>query len=86
LLPPALVGANVFGRPSGFGAGGRVGIGSDAGTFGWSGAAGTVGFVSYRAGLRAGLWVQYMPSGALPIGEEFPVAIRADLRHEKMAA
>ena len=86
LLPPALVGVKVFGRASGFGAGGRVGIDRDAGTFGWSGAAGTVGFVSYRAGLRAGLWVQYMPSGALPIAEEFPIAIRADLMHEKMAA
>lgn len=86
LLPPALVGVKVFGRASGFGAGGRVGIDRDAGTFGWSGAAGTVGFVSYRTGLRAGLWVQYMPSGALAIGEEFPIAIRADLMHEKMAA
>ncbi|WP_420381906.1 serine hydrolase domain-containing protein [Novosphingobium sp.] len=86
LLPPALVGTSVFGRASGFGAGGRVGIGSDAGTFGWSGAAGTVGFVSYRAGLSASLWVQYMPSNALAIGEEFPIAIVADVRHEKMAA
>ncbi len=90
LLPPALIGTKVFGRVSGFGAGGRVGVGDDAGTFGWSGAAGTIGFVSYRAGLRAGLWVQYMPSGALPIGEEFPAAVRADLiggmKRDKVAA
>jgi len=86
LLPPALIGARVFGRISGFGAGGRVGVGEDAGTFGWSGAAGTVGFVSYRAGLRAGLWVQYMPSSALQIGEEFPVAVRADVYGQKAAA
>ncbi len=86
LLPTALLGVKVFGRVSGFGAGGRVGVDQDAGTFGWSGAAGTVGFVSYRAGLRAGLWVQYMPSSALQIQEEFPLAIRADLRHEKLAA
>ena len=80
LLPPALAGTKVFGRPSGFGAGGRVGVGDDAGTFGWSGAAGTVGFVSYRGNASAGLWVQYMPSGALPIGEEFAMAVRSDLR------
>lgn len=79
LLPPALAsGADVFGKMAGFGAGGQVGIGADAGTFGWSGAAGTVGFVSYGAALRAGLWVQYMPSGALPIGDEFKNAVRAD--------
>ncbi len=80
LLLPALAGTKVFGRPSGFGAGGRVGVGDDAGTFGWSGAAGTVGFVSYRGNASAGLWVQYMPSGALPIGEEFAMAVRSDLR------
>jgi CubicO group peptidase (beta-lactamase class C family) len=79
LLPPALIGAKVFGRVSGFGAGGRVGVGDDAGTYGWSGAAGTVGFVSYRGKASAGLWVQYMPSGALPIGEEFAMAVRSDL-------
>ena len=86
LLPPALVGTKVFGRVSGFGAGGRVGVGDDAGTYGWSGAAGTVGFVSYRGNLSAGLWVQYMPSGALPIGEEFPIAVRNDLIPQKIAA
>lgn len=86
LLPPAVIGTKVFGRVSGFGAGGRVGVGEDAGTYGWSGAAGTVGFVSYRGNLSAGLWVQYMPSGALPIGEEFPGAVRADLFPQKAAA
>lgn len=86
LLPPALIGAKVFGQVAGFGAGGRVGTGDDAGTFGWGGAAGTVGFVNYRAQVSAGLWVQYMPSSALPIGEEFATAVRADLAPRKAAA
>ena len=64
---------------AGFGAGGRVGLGQDAGTFGWSGAAGTVGFVNARLGLRAGLYVQFMPPGVLPIQREFTDAARADL-------
>jgi CubicO group peptidase (beta-lactamase class C family) len=62
-----------------FGAGGRVGVGPTAGTFGWSGAAGTVGFANTRTGLRAGLFVQYTPSGALPIQRDFPGAVLADL-------
>ncbi len=86
LLPPALVSVSPYGEPMGFGAGGRVGQDRDAGIYGWSGAAGTVGFVSFRTGLRAGLWVQYMPSRALPIEREFGDAIRADLTHEKMPA
>jgi len=64
---------------AGFGAGGRVGMGQDAGTFGWSGAAGTVGFVNARLGLRAGLYVQFMPPGVLPIQQEFTEAARADV-------
>ena len=59
----------------GFGAGGRV----DDGAYGWGGAAGTVGVVSYKAGLRASLFTQYMPSEALPIQEDFPKAVLQDL-------
>ncbi len=62
-----------------FGAGGRVGVGPTAGTFGWSGAAGTVGFANTSSGLRAGLFVQYTPSGVLPIQRDFPGAVLADL-------
>ncbi len=62
-----------------FGAGGRVGVGPTAGTFGWSGAAGTVGFANTKTGLRAGLFVQYTPSGVLPIQKDFPGAVLADL-------
>lgn len=86
LLPAAIAQSQVFDEVAGFGAGGRVGLGDKAGTFGWGGAAGTVGFVSYRAGLSAGLWVQYMPSGALPIGREFDAAVLADFTPRKAAA
>jgi CubicO group peptidase (beta-lactamase class C family) len=52
---------------AGFGAGGRVGIGVDAGTYGWAGAAGTIAFINHRVGNRAGLYTQYMPSEAYPV-------------------
>ena len=61
-------------------------LGEDAGTFGWSGAAGTVGFVNTRIGRRAGLYVQYMPSSALPIGDEFRKALLTDVSALKKAA
>lgn len=80
LLPATLVpGDSEFGKTAGFGAGGRVGLGDNAGSFGWSGLAGTVGWISYRAQARAGLWVQFLPPGQFPIGEEFTKAAREDL-------
>ncbi|MEP6868015.1 MAG: serine hydrolase domain-containing protein [Novosphingobium sp.] len=78
LLPP---GADTNGTSisgAGFGAGGRVGLGPDAGTFGWSGAAGTVALVNSRVGLRTGLYVQYMPSSAYHIQKEFLAAAAKD--------
>jgi CubicO group peptidase (beta-lactamase class C family) len=63
----------------GFGAFGRVGKGSRATIYGWAGAAGTIGFVDTRTGLRAGLYTQYMPSDAYPLLDEFPAAILADI-------
>jgi CubicO group peptidase (beta-lactamase class C family) len=86
LLPAAVSTAGTWIEGAGFGAGGRVGLGADAGTFGWSGAAGTVGFVNTRIGLRAGIYVQYMPSMALPIQEEFPKAVLTDISAMKKAA
>ena len=86
LLPIAVDVSGTWAEGAGFGAGGRVGLGVDAGTFGWSGAAGTVAFVNTRIGLRAGVYVQYMPSSALPIGEEFPKAVLADVSAMKKAA
>jgi CubicO group peptidase (beta-lactamase class C family) len=74
-----LLPAGVTYEDGGFGAGGMVGLGADAGHYGWSGAAGTVGFVSYRSNLSAGLWVQYTPSSAYPLGKEFRSAVRADV-------
>lgn len=63
-----------------FGAGGLVGTGKDEGLFGWSGAAGTVGFAQTRLGLRTSLFVQYMPQDKLPVLKEFPVAVASDLK------
>ncbi len=64
---------------AGFGAGGRVGLTGDLGTYGWGGAAGTVAFVNFRYGMRGSLFTQYMPSDAYPIHMEFPMAVQADL-------
>jgi CubicO group peptidase (beta-lactamase class C family) len=63
----------------GFGAFGRVGKGHEASIYGWAGAAGTIGFVDTRTGLRGGLFTQYMPSDAYPLLDEFPAAILADM-------
>ncbi|MGI8944089.1 MAG: serine hydrolase domain-containing protein [Qipengyuania sp.] len=60
----------------GFGAGGRV----TEGSFGWGGAAGTVAFVNMKAGLRASLFTQYMPSDAYPLHTAFPAAVVKDLQ------
>ncbi len=62
-----------------FGAGGIVGTGKDEGLYGWSGAAGTIGFAQMKLGLRTSLYVQYMPQDKLPILKEFPKAVGADL-------
>lgn len=68
----------------GHGAGGR----SVDGTFGWGGAAGTLGAVDYKLGLRTALWTQYMPSDAYPIRDEYMAALMADLSamRDQMAA
>ena len=64
---------------NGFGAGGISGKGREQGLYGWSGAAGTVGYAQTRLGLRSGLFVQYMPQERLPVLMEFPQAVGADL-------
>lgn len=86
LLPEGTDLSRAFIRGSGFGAGGSVGLGDDAGTYGWAGAAGTVGFVNFRIGLRAGCYTQYMPSEAYPVHSEFPKAVLADVMTRKAAA
>lgn len=81
LLPAGadLSGTWIAGRQ--FGAGGSVGIGAEEGTYGWSGAAGTIGYCNVRTGLRSGLYVQYMPSDTYPIFDEFAAAVAVDAAH-----
>ena len=72
LLPAGRRGAGDWRRArSGFGAGGRVGMGAEAGIYGWSGAAGTVGMVDMMHGLRSQLFMQFMPPDALYLLTEF---------------
>ena len=63
----------------GHGAGGR----SVDGTFGWGGAAGTLGAVDYKLGLRTALWTQYMPTDSYPVRDEYLAAIQEDLKGMK---
>ena len=79
LLPEGVTTEGTFAAGSGFGAGGRVGLGEQAGSYGWGGAAGTVAFVDMKRGLRAGMYTQYMPVETYPLHSEFPKAVVADL-------
>ncbi len=79
LLPAAVPTGGIMGmKLDAFGAGGRVGTGAEAGIFGWSGAAGTVGMVDMRSGLTSAIYVQFMPPDALALLPEFQQALRAD--------
>jgi CubicO group peptidase (beta-lactamase class C family) len=80
LLPPSASTKSMFMGAAGFGAGARVGLGDEAGTYGWGGAAGTVALVDLRRGLRASLFTQYMPDSAYPVARDFPNAVLADLK------
>lgn len=75
ILPKSATTKGTWVEGQGFGAGGR----SVNGTFGWGGAAGTLGAVDYKLGLRAGLFTQYMPPEAFPIRDEYMAAMEADL-------
>ena len=86
LLPAGASTKGTFADSAGFGAGGRVGLGEQAGTYGWGGAAGTVALVDLRRGFRAGLYTQYMPSEAYPVHRDFPNMVIADLAAMKQAA
>ncbi len=73
ILPPGAI-VDGFVKGQGFGAGGRVTIasgnnGEGIGTFGWGGAASTIGWVDRTKGLRASGWVQLMTQGE----QRFPV-------------
>ena len=79
LLPAGVSVPPMFGGNAGFGAGGRVGRGAEAGIYGWSGAAGTVGMVDMVHGLRSQIFVQFMPPTANTLLPEFQVALKADV-------
>ncbi|MCB2074033.1 MAG: beta-lactamase family protein [Novosphingobium sp.] len=79
LLPDGVEGPTMLGPPSDFGAGGRVGIGPEAGIFGWAGAAGTVGMVDMKHGLRSSIFVQFMPPNANSLLPDFQKALKADV-------
>ncbi len=79
LLPDGLMTPSIMGPVSHFGAGGRVGIGPEAGIYGWAGAAGTIGTVDMRRGIRAGIFLQFMPPNALPVLSEYQKALQADV-------
>ncbi len=89
LLPEGVSTAGTMANGGGFGAGGRVGLGAETGTFGWGGAAGTIAFVDLKRGWRGGFYAQYMPSDALPVQKAFPeIAMKDALEmiHMKAAA
>lgn len=75
ILPKGVDLAGTWLAGQGFGAAGR----SVNNTFGWGGAAGTLSSVDYSVKLRAGLYVQYMPTNALPIRSEFVAAVQKDI-------
>lgn len=79
LLPPGVTRPSMLGPASDFGAGGRVGVGAEAGIFGWGGAAGTIGTVDMNRGIRSALYVQFMPPDALPLLSEYQQALKEDV-------
>jgi CubicO group peptidase (beta-lactamase class C family) len=79
LLPAGIDMAGTFAEGAGFGAGGRVGLGAQTGTYGWGGAAGTNAFVDTKRKFRAVGMIQYMPSGAQDFQSEFPKWVYADM-------
>lgn len=79
LLPAGVAGPAMMTAASGFGAGGRVGLGAEEGIFGWAGAAGTVGTVDMRGGVRSGIYVQFMPPNANSLLSEYQKALHEDV-------
>jgi CubicO group peptidase (beta-lactamase class C family) len=68
----------------GFGAGGRVTInpsqiGEGIGTFGWGGAASTIGWVDPTRGIRASGWAQIMTGEVQPFTTDFSKTVYASL-------
>ena len=80
LLPEGVAGPAMMAAPSNFGAGGRVGIGPERGIYGWAGAAGTVGTVDMRRGIRSSIFAQFMPPNASALLPEYQRALQADVQ------
>ncbi|WP_121114886.1 serine hydrolase domain-containing protein [Croceibacterium ferulae] len=81
LLPGTLAQDGGFaGGAMGYGAGGLVGLGEQAGLYGWSGAAGTIGFVHFGLDLRASLYSQYMPGTHYGLQEQFLAEVARSAR------
>ena len=79
LLPEGASLAGTWVEGQHFGAGGRVGVGAAAGSFGWGGAAGTIAFVDTRRKVRGTGMIQYMPSNAHGFHDDFAKWVVADL-------
>lgn len=86
LLPDTASTAGTWVQGEGFGAGGRVGLGDNEGTYGWGGAASTAAFVHFGANLRASVYTQVMPQGENAVQAAFPKAVREDLAEMATAA
>jgi CubicO group peptidase (beta-lactamase class C family) len=83
-LVPAGTRMESYVKGQGFGAGGRVTIaprdnGEGLGTFGWGGAASTIGWVDRTRGIRASGWSQIMTMGNQPFTESFGKAVYQSL-------
>ena len=92
LLPPGVVfggidpktGGNARGARMGFGAGGSVYLedkpgGPSRGTYGWGGAAGTIGFVDPVKRVRGTIMVNYFPADKWPLRDDLLPALLSDL-------
>ena len=75
IMPAGVTTEGTWVAGQGFGAGGR----SVGGTYGWGGAAGTLGAVDFGNKVRSGLYVQYMPPEAYPIRDDFIAAVQKDV-------
>ena len=80
LLPEGVAGPAMLSAPSQFGAGGRVGIGPENGIYGWAGAAGTVGTVDMRRGIRSSIFVQFMPPTSNDLLQQYQRALQSDVQ------
>jgi len=79
LLPAGADTAGSFIAGQGFGAGGRVTMVAEGnrgvGTFGWGGAAATIGWVDPVRGIRAAGYAQFMPDRTLPFTTDFAKSV-----------